>query len=136
VYRCYPGLAAQHWYFTADNRLAITGGTQCLDLGNNATGKTLQTYTCTSGDINQVWTPDTTPTSTATLAPTPTSPPTPTPTTVQYIHPNGNSTLCLSYYEYDGGPVNVGTCGSSQYPSDFMVNRGDNLGIYVAGTNL
>jgi hypothetical protein len=31
----YPGLAAQTWYLTADGRIAITGGNQCLDEGAN-----------------------------------------------------------------------------------------------------
>ena len=31
----YPGLAAQTWYLTTDGRIAITGGTQCLDEGAN-----------------------------------------------------------------------------------------------------
>jgi hypothetical protein len=31
----YPGLAAQIWYLTTDGRIAITGGTQCLDEGAN-----------------------------------------------------------------------------------------------------
>ena len=31
----YPGLSQQTWYLTADGRIAITGGTQCLDEGTN-----------------------------------------------------------------------------------------------------
>jgi hypothetical protein len=44
---------------------------------------------------------------------------------------------CLTYYGVsDGAFVSVGTCGSSEYPSEFVVKQGDNAGIYVPGTNL
>ena len=36
---------------TDDNRIAITGGDQCLDEGDNG----VQTYQCTTGNDNQVW---------------------------------------------------------------------------------
>jgi hypothetical protein len=132
VYTCYPGLAAQHWYFTADDRIALTGGDQCLDL-NDSTGAP-QTYQCTIGNTNQVWTPggtSTSTTSTASITPAPT----PTPTVVQYIHPgNADQTRCLSYAGvYDGAAVEVGACSAE---SEFFVAHGDNVGIYVPGTNL
>jgi hypothetical protein len=132
VYTCYPGLAAQHWYFTADDRIALTGGDQCLDL-NDSTGAP-QTYQCTTGNTNQVWTPGSTPTSTTSTA-TITPAPTPTPTVVQYIHPgNVDQTHCLSYAGvYDGASVEVSTCGAA---SEFFVAHGGNVGIYVPGTNL
>ncbi|WVQ98345.1 hypothetical protein IAU59_005468 [Kwoniella sp. CBS 9459] len=47
-----PGAFQQTWYLTTDNRIAITGGTQCLDEGTNGP----QTYQCTTGNTNQVWT--------------------------------------------------------------------------------
>lgn len=37
------------WYLTPDNRIAITGGDQCLDQGDNGP----QTYQCTTGNTNQ-----------------------------------------------------------------------------------
>ena len=37
------------WYFTDDDRLAITGGVQCLDEGDNG----VQTYSCETGNGNQ-----------------------------------------------------------------------------------
>ena len=37
TWQSYPGLSAQTWYLTADGRIAITGGNQCLDEGNNGT---------------------------------------------------------------------------------------------------
>lgn len=49
VWTSYPGLSQQTWYLTGDNRIAITGGTQCLDQGDNGP----QTYTCTTGNTNQ-----------------------------------------------------------------------------------
>lgn len=37
------------WYYTDDDRIAITGGNQCLD----DDGTRLQTYQCTTGNTNQ-----------------------------------------------------------------------------------
>lgn len=51
VWTSYPGLYQQTWYLTPDNRIAITGGTQCLDEGDDGA----QVWTCTTGDDNQVW---------------------------------------------------------------------------------
>jgi hypothetical protein len=100
VYTCYPGTAAQHWYFTGDKRLAITGGDQCLDLDTSSTGRP-QTYACTPGNTNQVWTPGavltseppvpptTTIVTSTTLSTTPSTTPAPTATgKVQVLHPH------------------------------------------------
>jgi len=51
IWESYPGITQQTWYLTEDNRIAITGGTQCLDEGDNGP----QTYTCTPGNTNQIW---------------------------------------------------------------------------------
>ncbi|OWZ34691.1 hypothetical protein C356_05235 [Cryptococcus neoformans c45] len=51
IWESYPGLFQQTWYLTPDNRIAITGGDQCLDQGDNGP----QTYQCTTGNTNQVW---------------------------------------------------------------------------------
>jgi hypothetical protein len=58
LYTCYPGLAAQRWWFTYDERIALTGDThQCVDYDNTPGGRGLQTWTCTDKDTHQVWTP-------------------------------------------------------------------------------
>jgi hypothetical protein len=49
VWQSYPGSQQQTWYLTTDNRIAVTGGNQCLDQGDNAP----QTYQCTPGNTNQ-----------------------------------------------------------------------------------
>ncbi|KAK4688940.1 hypothetical protein P7C73_g1169, partial [Tremellales sp. Uapishka_1] len=51
LWTSYPGLTQQTWYLTADNRIAITGGNQCLDEGDDGP----QTYQCTTGNTNQIW---------------------------------------------------------------------------------
>ncbi|WVF69501.1 hypothetical protein IAT40_004278 [Kwoniella sp. CBS 6097] len=51
IWTSYPTLFQQTWYLTDDNRIAITGGDQCLDEGVNGP----QTYQCTTGNTNQVW---------------------------------------------------------------------------------
>lgn len=51
IWQSYPGLFQQTWYLTPDNRIAITGGDQCLDQGDNGP----QTYQCTTGNTNQIW---------------------------------------------------------------------------------
>jgi hypothetical protein len=45
----YPNLYQQTWYYTddPDNHIAITGGTQCLDL-KREDGTTVQTWQCAS----------------------------------------------------------------------------------------
>ncbi|WWD21760.1 hypothetical protein CI109_106247 [Kwoniella shandongensis] len=51
VWQSYPGLFQQTWYLTDDDRIAITGGNQCLDEDYDGP----QTYQCTTGNTNQVW---------------------------------------------------------------------------------
>ena len=49
VWQSYPGSPQQTWFLTTDNRIAVTGGNQCLDQGDNGP----QTYQCTTGNTNQ-----------------------------------------------------------------------------------
>jgi hypothetical protein len=42
------------WYYTGDQRIAITGGTLCLDAKDPT--DTPQVWKCTTGDTRQVWT--------------------------------------------------------------------------------
>ncbi|WVQ94379.1 hypothetical protein IAU59_001458 [Kwoniella sp. CBS 9459] len=51
LWTSYPTLFQQTWYLTGDARIAITGGDQCLDEGDNGP----QTYKCTTGNTNQIW---------------------------------------------------------------------------------
>ncbi|WVQ72192.1 hypothetical protein IAR50_001738 [Cryptococcus sp. DSM 104548] len=51
LWTSYPGLFQQTWFYTDDQRIAITGGNQCLDEGNLGP----QTYQCTPYNDNQVW---------------------------------------------------------------------------------
>ncbi|WRT64499.1 uncharacterized protein IL334_001431 [Kwoniella shivajii] len=51
LWKSSPGVFAQTWYLTGDNRIAITNGVQCLDEGS--TGP--QTYQCTDFNTNQAW---------------------------------------------------------------------------------
>jgi len=58
IWECYDGLPAQQWYYTDDNRIALEGKGQCLDLPNGVltNGNQVQTWQCTDGNTNQVWT--------------------------------------------------------------------------------
>ncbi|OCF43416.1 hypothetical protein I317_02716 [Kwoniella heveanensis CBS 569] len=47
------GDTIQTWYLTEDNRIAIEGGDQCLDQGDDIEGT--QTYQCSPGNGNQEW---------------------------------------------------------------------------------
>lgn len=49
IWQSFPGSTQQTWYLTADNRIAVAGGNQCLDQGDNGP----QTYQCTNGNTNQ-----------------------------------------------------------------------------------
>jgi hypothetical protein len=44
VWTSYPGAAAQTWYFTNDGRIALAGGDQCIDVGDN--GESYYSRTC------------------------------------------------------------------------------------------
>ncbi|KAL7413806.1 ricin B lectin domain-containing protein [Mrakia frigida] len=58
IWTCYDNLPAQAFYRTADNRFAVTGKGQCLDLPNGRVENSnqVQTWVCTNGNTNQVWT--------------------------------------------------------------------------------
>jgi hypothetical protein len=49
VWSSFPLSTQQTWSITDDNRIAQTGGNQCLDQGENGP----QTYQCTAGNNNQ-----------------------------------------------------------------------------------
>ncbi|KAF5376280.1 hypothetical protein D9615_008510 [Tricholomella constricta] len=58
IWQCYAALPAQSWYYTEDKRLQLHGTGQCLDLpnGSTANGNQVQTWQCSAGNNNQVWT--------------------------------------------------------------------------------
>ncbi|KAG6906890.1 hypothetical protein DXG01_011478 [Tephrocybe rancida] len=60
IWQCYANLPAQTWFYTADNRIALKDKGLCLDVPNGAhfSGNQVQTWTCTNGNTNQVWTLD------------------------------------------------------------------------------
>ncbi|TFK65369.1 carbohydrate-binding module family 13 protein/putative endo-1,3-beta-glucanase, partial [Pluteus cervinus] len=57
IWQCYDNLPAQDWYYTADNRLALTNQGQCVDLpnGDSTNGVQVQIWKCTDNDNYQVW---------------------------------------------------------------------------------
>ncbi|KAJ3520024.1 hypothetical protein NMY22_g12929 [Coprinellus aureogranulatus] len=57
IWECYDNLPAQQWFFTSDNRIALEGQGQCLDLpsGNLTNTVQVQTWACTDNNFNQVW---------------------------------------------------------------------------------
>jgi hypothetical protein len=59
--RVYPCTAHRHssFYYTPDQRLAVTGGTTCLDFGDDITpgyATPLEFQPCKTGDANQIFT--------------------------------------------------------------------------------
>jgi len=58
IWTCYEGLAAQQWYWTDNNHIMLTGKGLCLDLTNGKldNGNTVQTWQCSDGNKNQIWT--------------------------------------------------------------------------------
>ncbi|TFK37401.1 G-X-X-X-Q-X-W domain-containing protein [Crucibulum laeve] len=58
IWQCYDGLAAQQWFYTDDNRIALQNQGQCLDLpsGDQTNGRQVQTWQCTDFNTNQIWT--------------------------------------------------------------------------------
>ncbi|KAL1742405.1 ricin B lectin domain-containing protein [Schizophyllum fasciatum] len=57
LWQCYAGLAQQTWYYTDDNRIAVMGYGQCLDVTRGVldNGNVMQTWACTDGNTNQIW---------------------------------------------------------------------------------
>jgi hypothetical protein len=58
IWQCIEALPAQTWFYTADKRIAVLGKGQCLDLtrGSLTNGNRVQTWQCTNGNTNQIWT--------------------------------------------------------------------------------
>ncbi|KAF8999269.1 ricin B lectin domain-containing protein [Cyathus striatus] len=58
IWQCYDNLPAHQWWFTDDNRIALQGKGQCLDLRNGklTNGNQVQTWQCTDFNTNQIWT--------------------------------------------------------------------------------
>ncbi|KAK1921148.1 ricin B lectin domain-containing protein [Papiliotrema laurentii] len=133
VWTSYPGLYQQTWYLTDDNRIAITGGTQCLDDGGDGVGA--QTWTCTTGNTNQIWYVEGTgpsPSSSSSAAPSSTPSSTPSgaysdiPVNPNYpgdpadggrrIRVGGRNDLCLTVqngYAGQGTNVAISSCFSN-----------------------
>jgi len=58
IWKCYDNLPAQAWHYTNDNRIALTGRGQCLDLTNGVltNSNRAQIWKCTDHNTNQIWT--------------------------------------------------------------------------------
>jgi hypothetical protein len=58
IWQCYDNLPSQDWWYTDDNRIALTGQGFCLDLtdGIVANSNQVQTWQCIGGNANQIWT--------------------------------------------------------------------------------
>ncbi|KAF9443177.1 carbohydrate-binding module family 13 protein [Macrolepiota fuliginosa MF-IS2] len=58
IWECYDSLPAQQWYYTDDNRVELEGTGLCLDLTNGlaVNSNQVQTWKCTDGNTNQIWT--------------------------------------------------------------------------------
>lgn len=60
IWQCYPGLKQQQWWYTDDDRIAITNSGLCMDVtdGKQVNGNQVQVWSCGSGNANQVWSND------------------------------------------------------------------------------
>ncbi|KAF9440465.1 carbohydrate-binding module family 13 protein, partial [Macrolepiota fuliginosa MF-IS2] len=58
IWTCFDNLPAQDWFYTGDDRIALTNQGLCLDLtdGNTTNTNVMQTFQCTDGNTNQIWT--------------------------------------------------------------------------------
>ena len=80
IWQCYDNLQAQQWYYTDDQRIVLNGtglsvppplsrdssfpsyvtafAAQCVDLPNGVEvdGNQIQTWQCSDGNTNQIWT--------------------------------------------------------------------------------
>ncbi|KIJ54205.1 carbohydrate-binding module family 13 protein [Sphaerobolus stellatus SS14] len=57
IWECFLGLTQQTWFYTDDNRIALQGQGQCLDLTNGilTNSNQVQIFQCTDLDTNQIW---------------------------------------------------------------------------------
>ena len=97
IWQCYDGLAAQQWVVTDDQRIVLNSTSFCLDdyKGILTNDNKVQTWTCSDGNTNQVWTFDKQ---------------TPPPVKTLQLHPNGNTKKCLDVrgaVYANGTPVQV-----------------------------
>ncbi|KAJ3556356.1 hypothetical protein NM688_g2074 [Phlebia brevispora] len=123
IWQCYANLAAQQWYYTDDNRIAVQNHGQCLDLTNGilTDGNQVQTWACTANNANQVWT----------LSARPQFPP-----PVSHIHPNGDNAKCLDVRAdvlADGTPVQIYDCNGTP-AQDWILLRGSTM-VQLNGTD-
>lgn len=135
VWTSYPGLYQQTWFLTGDNRIAITGGNQCLDEGDNG----IQTYQCTTGNTNQVFKVQGelgTPPTSSSVAPPPASsstsanPPGSTGPVDpagkgRRLHPNGQNNLCVTVqngYAAQGAEVAISACMTPSFDNEYTGN--------------
>ncbi|KAF8895130.1 carbohydrate-binding module family 13 protein [Infundibulicybe gibba] len=58
IWQCYDNLPAQAWTYTANNKISLNNKGLCLDLTNGGlwNWNQMQTWWCTPGNTNQVWT--------------------------------------------------------------------------------
>ncbi|KAI9636615.1 ricin B-like lectin [Dioszegia hungarica] len=134
VWESYPGSPQQTWYLTDDNRIAQTGGNQCLDEGDNG----VQTYQCTTGNTNQVWyIDDNSSAPTTTVSPTtssaaPSSTAAPSGNPFRIVFGNDQCLLTTGSDTPDNGtPVVVAPCSS--YGAKYFTRVGNQL--QLSGTN-
>lgn len=123
IWQCYPTLFQQTWWYTDDKHIAITGGDQCLDVGQDF----VQTWQCVGGNTNQIWTvgdapaapsssapPSSSSAAPSSSAPSPSVTVPPLPSGVQ-IHFDGSSTGCLQVGPGSGGEgtaLFINTCAT------------------------
>lgn len=135
VWQSYPGLTQQTWYLTDDNRIAITGGNQCLDEGDNGP----QTYQCTTGNTNQIWYVDGRGPPPSSSSSMPSSSPTGPPGPRTQIKWKGNTNLCATVQGTagNGTPVNLANCLNPTSPDakNQLFYAFSNGVIQLAGTN-
>jgi hypothetical protein len=55
IWECFVDLPQQDWFYTDDNRIALTNQGECLDLTNGilTNFNPLQVWACTTGNTNQ-----------------------------------------------------------------------------------
>lgn len=136
----------QCFFCPADNSISLYQGTsgQCLDLKDGALPGSLQTWKCSAGNTNQKFTRTsalTPTTSTTSIAPPPTG--TPPATGGQRIHPNGDTSKCLTVTPStitDGSNVGVSDCADSNgrfsyYKQQLWDVKRGTTSVKLSGTN-
>ncbi|KAJ9107967.1 hypothetical protein QFC20_003652 [Naganishia adeliensis] len=158
IWTCYPGLAAQQWYYTDDKHLAVTGGNRCVETGRYGTN--LNFCSSSSNTGSQVW--DIVEGGATTTPPPPPPPPSGQGKTIRWTlngqqkcltvangylangaaltindcFDAGSTYFSLQQFVYTSGSTNIRVAPNSLSTTDYCVDFGSDRGVNGVGLKI